>query len=52
MTPDAACLSIETSPGWMEALIQVVKQHEVLIGDHSHDLVYDLRDAEGQELVA
>jgi len=39
MTPDAACLSIETSQNWMEAFIQVVKQHEVLIGDHSHDLV-------------
>jgi hypothetical protein len=46
MTPDAACLSIETSPAWMEAFIQAVKQHEVLIGDHSHDLVYDLRDEE------
>ncbi len=46
MTPDAACLSIETSPDWMEAFIQAVKQHEVLIGDHSHDLVYDLRDGE------
>jgi hypothetical protein len=44
LTPDAACLAIETSPGWMEAFIQAVKQHEVLIGDHSHDLVYDLRD--------
>jgi hypothetical protein len=41
LMPDAACLSIETSPGWMEALIQVVKQHKVLIGDHSHDLVLD-----------
>ena len=39
MTPDAACLSIETSPDWMEAFIQAVKQHGVLIGDHSHDLV-------------
>jgi len=42
MTPDTACLSVETSPGWMEAFIQTVKQHNVLIGDHSHDLVYDL----------
>src|SRR5258707_5475323 len=48
MTPDAACLSIETSPDWMEAFIQAVKQHEVLIGDHSHDLVYDLRDEEDE----
>ena len=48
LTPDAACLAIETSPGWMEALIQVVKQHEVLIGDHGHDLVYDLRDEEDE----
>ena len=48
LTPDAACLSIETSPGWMEALIQAVKQHEVLIGDHRLDLVYDLRDEEDE----
>jgi hypothetical protein len=48
MTPDAACLSIETSPGWMEAFIQAVKQHQVLIGDHGHDLVYDLRDEEDE----
>ena len=48
LTPDAACLSIETSPDWMEAFIQAVKQHEVLIGDHSHDLVYDLRDEEDE----
>ncbi len=48
MTPDAACLSIETSSGWMEAFIQAVKQHEVLIGDHGHDLVYDLRDEEDE----
>src|ERR1700720_113969 len=44
LTPDSACLSIETSPGWMEAFIQAVKQHQVLIGDHGHDLAYDLRD--------
>src|SRR6266852_9264966 len=48
LTPDAACLSIETSPGWMEAFIQVIKQHQVLIGDHGHDLVYDLRDEEDE----
>ena len=48
MTPDAACLSIETSPDWMEAFIQAVKQHEVLIGDHSHDLVYDLREEDDE----
>jgi hypothetical protein len=48
LTPDAACLAIETSPGWMEAFIQAVKQHKVLIGDHSHDLVYDLRDEEDE----
>src|SRR6266487_843342 len=48
MTPDAACLSIETSPDWMEAFIQAVKQHQVLIGDHSHDLVYDLREEEDE----
>jgi hypothetical protein len=48
LTPDAACLAIETSPGWMEALIQVVKQHEVLISDHGHDLVYDLREEEDE----
>jgi hypothetical protein len=48
LTPDAACLAIETSPGWMEAFIQVVKQHEVLVGDHSHDLVYDLRDEDDE----
>jgi hypothetical protein len=46
MTPVAACLSIETSPGLMEAFIQAVKQHNVLIGDQGHDLVYDLRDEE------
>jgi hypothetical protein len=48
LTPDAACLAVETSPGWMEAFIQAVKQHEVLIGDHSHDLVYDLREKEDE----
>ncbi|WP_201379195.1 hypothetical protein [Ktedonobacter sp. SOSP1-85] len=48
MMPDAACLSIETSPGWMEAFIQVVKQHNVLLGDHGHDLVYDLREEEDE----
>ncbi len=48
LTPDAACLAIETSPGWMEAFIQAIKQHEVLIGDHSHDLVYDLREEEDE----
>jgi hypothetical protein len=48
LTPDAACLAIETSPGWMEAFIQAVKQHEVLIGDHSLDLVYDLREDEDE----
>ena len=48
LTPDAACLAIETSLGWVEALIQVVKQHEVLIGDHGHDLVYDLREEEDE----
>ncbi len=48
MTPDAACLSIEASSGWMEAFIQAVKQHQVLIGDHGHDLVYDLRDGEDE----
>src|SRR5215470_15048580 len=48
LTPDAACLAIETSPGWMEAFIQAVKQHQVLIGDHSHDLVYDLRDGDDE----
>src|SRR5256714_15471700 len=48
MTPDAACLSIETSPGWMEVFIRAVKQHGVLIGDHSHDLVYDLREEDDE----
>src|SRR6266704_4789868 len=48
LTPDAACLAIETAPGWMEAFIQAVKQHQVLIGDHSRDLVYDLRDEEDE----
>ena len=48
LTPDAACLAIETSPGWMEAFIQAVKQHAVLIGDHSHGLVYDLREEEDE----
>jgi hypothetical protein len=48
MTPDAACLSIETSPSWMETFIRAVKQHEVLIGDHSHDLVYNLREQEDE----
>src|SRR5258706_384635 len=48
LTPDAVCLAIETAPGWMEAFIQAVKQHEVLIGDHSHDLVYDLREEEDE----
>ena len=44
LTPDAACLTIETSPGWMEAFIQAVKEHQALIGDHGHELVYDLRE--------
>ena len=48
LTPDAACLAIETSPGWMEAFILAVKEHEVLIGDHSHGLVYDLREEEDE----
>jgi|SRR5579883_313844 len=48
MTPDAACLSIETSPNWMEAFVQAVKQHNVLIGDHRRDRVYDLRDKEDE----
>ncbi len=48
LAPDATCLSIETSPCWMEAFIQAVKQHKVLIGDHSHDLVYDLRDEDDE----
>ena len=48
LTPDAACLAIETSPGWMEAFIQAVKEHEVLIGDQSHGLVYDLREDEDE----
>jgi hypothetical protein len=48
LTPDAACLAIETSPGWIEAIIQAVKQHGVLIGDHGHDLVYDLREEEDE----
>jgi hypothetical protein len=46
LTPEAACLSIETSPGRMEAFIQAVTEHGVLIGDHGHDLVYDLREEE------
>ena len=48
LTPDAACLAIETSAGWMEALIQAVKEHGVLIGDHGQDLVYDLREEEDE----
>lgn len=48
LAPEAACLGIETSPGWMEAFIQAVKQHGVLIGDHGHDLVYDLREEEDE----
>ena len=48
LTPDAACLAIETSPGWMEAFIQAVKQRGVLIGDHGGDLVYDLREEEDE----
>jgi hypothetical protein len=48
LTPDAACLAIETSPGWMEAFIQAVKEHAVLIGDHGCDLVYDLREEEDE----
>ena len=48
LTPEAVCLAIETSPGWMEAFIQAVKQHEVLVCDHGHDLVYDLRDEEDE----
>jgi hypothetical protein len=48
LTPEAACLAIETSPRWMEAFIQAVKEHEVLIGDHSHGLVYDLREEEDE----
>ncbi|HZO75849.1 MAG TPA: hypothetical protein VFB60_26860 [Ktedonobacteraceae bacterium] len=48
MTYDATCLSIETSPSWMEAFIQVIKRHNVLIADRSHDLVYDLCDEEDE----
>jgi hypothetical protein len=48
LTPDATCLAIETSPGWMEAFIQAVKEHAVLIGDHGHDLVYDLREEDDE----
>jgi hypothetical protein len=48
LTPDAACLAIETSPDWMEAFIQAVKEHGVLISDHGHDLVYDLREEEDE----
>ena len=48
LTPDAAGLGIETSPGWMEAFIQAVKRHAVLIGDHGGDLVYDLREQEDE----
>ena len=48
LTPDAACLSIETSPGWMEAFIQLVKERAVLIGDQGHELVYDLREEEDE----
>src|SRR5258708_39001020 len=32
----------------MEGFIRAVKQHEVLIGDHSHDLVYDLCEEEDE----
>ena len=48
LTPDAASLGIETAPGWMEAFIQAIKQRAVLIGDHGHDLVYDLREEEDE----
>ena len=48
LTPDAAGLGIETSPRWMEAFIQAVKQRAVLIGDHGGDLVYDLREQEDE----
>ncbi len=48
MTSDASCLWIETTQHWMELLIQAIKRYEVLIGDHGHDLVYDLRE-EGDE---
>ena len=48
LTPDAARLATETSPAWMEAFIQAVKEHAVLIGDHGHDLVYDLREEEDE----
>jgi hypothetical protein len=48
LTPEAACLAIETSPGWMEAFIEAVKEHAVLIGDHGHNLVYDLREEEDE----
>jgi hypothetical protein len=48
LAPEAASLGIETSPGWMEAFIQAAKQHAVLIGDHEHDLAYDLREEEDE----
>ena len=48
LTHDAACLAIETSPGWMEAFIQAVKEHGLLIGYHGHVLIYDLRDEEDE----
>ena len=50
LTPDAASLAIETSPAWMDAFIRAVKQHGVLIGDHGHDLAYDLREGEDEAL--
>jgi hypothetical protein len=40
--------AIYASPGWMDAFIQAVKEQEVFIGDHSHDLVYDLSDEEDE----
>src|SRR5260370_38699505 len=42
LTPYAACMSIETSPGWMGGFIQVCKQHEALIGVRCNVLFSDL----------
>lgn len=48
LTHDAACLVIETSPGWMEEFIQAIKLQRVLIGDRSHDLLYDLCESDDE----
>lgn len=48
VTSGVESLFIETSPGWLDALIQTAKKQEVYIAETSLDLVYDLRDPDDE----